>query len=203
MAALQMRNTAVVRSTARAARPSRTPVVVRADARRQVLAGFVAAGASLLAVNQAQALSGVDLFDDRKARDTGFDMIYEARDLDLDQNVRDGLTQARQNLEATKQRVKESEARIDSALSPSIQKAYWTEAREELRRQVGTLRFDLNSLASTKTKEQKKKALALRKEFIRSVEDLDYALRKKDKDSALSKLSVAQTKLDTVLASVL
>lgn len=45
-----------------------------------------------------------------------------------------------------------------------------TEAREELRRQLGTLRFDLNSLATAKTgKEEKKKALALRKDFIRSV----------------------------------
>lgn len=45
-----------------------------------------------------------------------------------------------------------------------------TEAREELRRQLGTLRFDLNSLATAKPgKEEKKKALALRKDFIRSV----------------------------------
>lgn len=44
-----------------------------------------------------------------------------------------------------------------------------TEAREELRRQVGTLRFDLNTLASTKGKEAKKDALAARKEFIRAV----------------------------------
>ena len=58
----------------------------------QVLAGFVAAGAALLA-NKAEAVTPVDLFDDRKARDTGFDLIYEARDLDLPQSVRDGLTQ--------------------------------------------------------------------------------------------------------------
>lgn len=61
----------------------------------QVLAGFVAAGAALLAAPKAQAVTPVDLFDDRKARDTGFDIIYEARDLDLPQNVRDGLTQVR------------------------------------------------------------------------------------------------------------
>jgi hypothetical protein len=44
-----------------------------------------------------------------------------------------------------------------------------TEAREELRRQVGTLRFDLNTLASTKGKEAKKETMALRKDFIRAV----------------------------------
>ena len=49
-----------------------------------------------------------------------------------------------------------------------------TEAREQLRRQVGTLRFDLNTLAQAKPKEEKKKALELRKDFIakvRSIED--------------------------------
>ncbi len=44
-----------------------------------------------------------------------------------------------------------------------------TEAREQLRRQVGTLRFDLNALAESKPKADKKKALALKKEFIANV----------------------------------
>jgi photosystem II oxygen-evolving enhancer protein 3 len=60
----------------------------------QVLAGFVAAGAALVA-GKAQAVTPVDLFDDRKARNTGFDLIYEARDLDLPQSKRDGLDQVR------------------------------------------------------------------------------------------------------------
>lgn len=185
-----------------ARRPSRATVVVRAEARREVLAGVVAAGAALLA-GKAQAVTPVDLFDDRKARQTGFDIIYEARDLDLPQNVRDGLTQARANLDATIKRVKESEKRIDSAIKPSVDKAYWTEAREELRRQVGTLRFDLNTLASTKAKDAKKDALAARNEFIKAVEDLDLALRKKDKDSASSKLVAVQSSLDKALAKLL
>jgi photosystem II oxygen-evolving enhancer protein 3 len=66
----------------------------------------------------------VDLFDDRNVRQKGFDLIYEARDLDLPQNVRDGLTQARTSLEDTKKRVKASEARIDAELEPFIQKSY-------------------------------------------------------------------------------
>lgn len=198
-----MKSSAAVSSAARAARPSRATVVVRAEARREVLAGFVAAGAALLAAPKAQAVSPVDLFDDRKARDTGFDIIYEARDLDLPQSKRDGLDQARQNLDQTIKRVKESESRIDSAIKPSVDKAYWTEAREELRRQVGTLRFDLNTLASTKPKEAKKEALAARKEFIRAVEDLDFALRKKDQDSAAAKLVAVQASLDKALAKLL
>lgn len=66
----------------------------------------------------------------------GFDIIYEARDLDIPQNEREGFTQARSDVESTKARVKASEARIDSDLEPFIKKNYWTEAREQLRRQV-------------------------------------------------------------------
>jgi len=39
-------------------------------------------------------------------------------------------------------------------------------ARTDLRRQVGTLRFDLTALAETKPKEEKKKAFAAKKEFF-------------------------------------
>lgn len=67
----------------------------------QVLAGFVAAGAALLAAPKAQAVSPVDLFDDRKARNNGFDIIYEARDLDLPQSKRDGLDQVRAAAQST------------------------------------------------------------------------------------------------------
>lgn len=35
------------------------------------------------------------------------------------------IPQARKNLDATIKRVKESESRIDSAIKPSVDKAYW------------------------------------------------------------------------------
>ncbi|KAI8464211.1 MAG: oxygen-evolving enhancer protein 3, chloroplastic [Monoraphidium minutum] len=188
----------------RAARPARSAVVVRASAesRRAVLSSFAGA-AALLAATSVEAASSIDLFDDRAAKKKGYDLIYEARDLDLPQNVREGFTQARSNLDETIKRVKESEKRLDNNILPSVEKAYWTEAREELRRQVGTLRFDLNALAGTKGKDAKKAALAARKDFLAAVEDLDLALRKKDKATALAKLPVAQAKLDSVLAAVL
>jgi photosystem II oxygen-evolving enhancer protein 3 len=57
----------------------------------QVLAGVLgAAGLALGAPARA-----ADIFDDRKVREKGFDLIYEARDLDLPQNVREGFTQVR------------------------------------------------------------------------------------------------------------
>lgn len=56
----------------------------------QVLGLLAAAG--LVAARPAGA---IDLFDDRKVRDNGYDLIYEARDLDLPQATRDGFTQVR------------------------------------------------------------------------------------------------------------
>merc|ERR1712124_173449 len=56
-------------------------------------------------------LSPIDLKDDRLAKSTGYDLIYEARDLDL-QNIRDGLTQARSSLSDTKSRIAESKQRL-------------------------------------------------------------------------------------------
>lgn len=69
-------------------------VVVRASAeesRRAVLGGLLA-GVAALTASSAQAM---DLIDDRKAKANGFDIIYEARDLDLTQAQRDGLAQVR------------------------------------------------------------------------------------------------------------
>lgn len=50
-------------------------------------------GAASLAV--VRSASAIDINDDRKARATGFDIIYEARELDLPQDVRDGLAQVK------------------------------------------------------------------------------------------------------------
>ena len=88
----------------------------------QVLSGLLAGVVSLTAFG---AHADVELQDERDARQRGFDLIYEARDLDLGQNERDGLTQYRKNLESTKTRVKKSESIIDTKLEPLIQKKYW------------------------------------------------------------------------------
>jgi hypothetical protein len=69
----------------------------------------------------------MDIIDDRKARERGFDIIYEARDLELPQNVRDGLEQLRSDPVATKKRIAESVSRIDGDLTTFIGKAYWTD----------------------------------------------------------------------------
>merc|ERR1711937_585218 len=141
---------------------------------------YLAAGLVAFCISHSvSAVTPVDLKDDRKAKSMGFDLIYEARDLDLPQGVRDGLTQARSSIEDTKKRVSESKTRIKNEVLPYIEKAYWTEAKEALRLQVGTLRFDLNTLAETKSKAEKKAALVAKKQFFTDIEKVDFAIREK------------------------
>merc|ERR1711988_1840486 len=159
----------------------------------------IAAGlATINLLSAVSAVTPVDLKDDRKAKSMGFDLIYEARDLDLPQGVRDGLTQARSSANDTKKRVAESKTRITKEVLPYIEKAYWTEAKEALRLQVGTLRFDLNTLAETKSKTEKKAALAAKKQFFTDIEKVDFAIREKKMDSALKAYGIAVSSLDAV-----
>merc|ERR1711977_217415 len=170
---------------------------------RTVVAGLVAGLTSVTLTTQTIAVTPVDLKDDRSAKSTGFDLIYEARDLDLPQGVRDGLTQARTSIEDTKKRVTESKKRITKEVLPYIEKAYWTEAKEALRLQVGTLRFDLKTLAETKPKAEKKAALAAKKRFFSDIEKVDFAIREKKMDTALKSYGIAVTSLDALLAQLL
>lgn len=86
-----------------------------------MLGGFVTS-LGLLAAGASQAL---DITDKKSVLGTGYDLIYEARDLDKPQNERDGLTQYRANIDSTKNRVKESVARIKTGVQPFIEKEYW------------------------------------------------------------------------------
>ena len=78
-----------------------------------------------------------------------------------------------------------------------VNKAYWTQAANELRRQVGTMRFDTNNLV-----ENKGTGKAEAKAFFKSVEKLDFAIRQKDKDAAIAALAVAQTQGDALMKSL-
>lgn len=89
----------------------------------QVLGGLVA-GMSLIASRNANAVSSIGLSDESKQRDNGFDIIYEARDLDLPQSTREGFDQSRGNLETSKARVAEASKRV-SGIKEYIDKAYW------------------------------------------------------------------------------
>lgn len=92
-----------------------------------------------------------------------------------------------------------SQTALLQTLNPNPEPPRRTDAKESLRRQVGTLRFDLNTLATAKVgKADKKKALDLRKKFLTSVESLDFAIRSKDKEDALKKLTVARVRCPLV-----
>ena len=133
----------------------------------------------------------------------GFDIIYEARDLDLPQSQRDGLDQYRGSLDVTKKRVTESKTRIAEVLPGLIEKEFWPASREELRRQVGTLRFDMNTLVSTKTsKADKAEASALKNEVFTAIEAADFAIREKKVDVALAQQAAAVSALDKFIAFV-
>merc|ERR1712176_463302 len=170
--------------------------------RREMIDGLAFAFAAALAQEKAAlAVTPVDLKDDRKAKATGFDITYEARDLDLPQNIRDGTTQARTSAADTKKRVAESVKRLE-AVQSDIKVAYWSDAGNSLRRQVGTLRFDLSTLAETKAGKEKKAVQAASKQFFADVEVLDLAIREKKMDAALKAYDKAQTSLDSVLKQV-
>jgi len=132
----------------------------------------------------------------------GFDIIYEARDLDLPQSTRDGLDQVRSSLAATKARIAEAERRVDGKLGGYVQKAYWTLAREELRGQLGTLRFDLNTVASSLSKDGKTAATEAKNEFLAAADKLDFAIRQKNSDKANAALATTQAALDAAIATL-
>ena len=100
----------------------------------------------MLASRGAEA---IDISDDRKVIDTGYYIIDEARDYSLPQSTRDGLDQLRGDLPATKKRLADAIASIKQVVPVSIEKNYWVKAREGLRLQAGTMRFDLNTIASS------------------------------------------------------
>jgi glucan biosynthesis protein len=93
----------------------------------QVLSGL-AAGVALVAASSAQALTPVDLLDDRATIAKGLLNTYEARDETLPQKVRDGSAAAQGNINFTKDRVKASEASMDADLEVFIKKNYWCAA---------------------------------------------------------------------------
>merc|ERR1712182_24901 len=177
--------------------------ILSSPASRILVAGLVAGLTSEMVTKQSIAVTPVDLKDGRSAKSTGFDLIYEARDLDLPQNVRDGMTQARGSLDDTKKRVAESKKRIVQEALPYVKKAYWVEAKESLRLQVGTLRFDLNTLAEIKPRAERKAALAAKKQFFDDIEKVDFAIREKKMDAALTAYDTALASLDVALKKLL
>lgn len=175
---------------------SRTCVCVQAadSSRREMLVGAVVA-AGLMAGPAVAVPSSIVPTDDRSAKPT-FNRRDEALDFDVDIRERLGQTQYRQNIDDTKKRVAESKKRFAAVVKPNLDKSYWTQAREGLRLQMGYLRYDLNTLATSKAQKDSVK------DFVAQVEKLDGALRAKNLTAAQGEYATTISLLDSVTAGL-
>ncbi|CAD7703604.1 unnamed protein product [Ostreobium quekettii] len=176
---------------------SRTSVCVQAadSSRREMLVGAVVAAGLMAGPVIAATPSTIVPSDDRGAKAT-LDRRDEALDFDADIRERLGQTQYRQNIEDTKKRVAESKKKFASVVKPNLDKSYWTQAREGLRLQMGYLRYDLNTLATSKAQK------ASVKDFVAQVEKLDGALRAKNLEAAQGEYAATISLLDSVTAGL-
>ena len=72
------------------------------------------------------------------------------------------------------------------------------DAKQELRRQLGYMSGDMDTLIANS--KDKKAAGAMKKSFFVAVDNLDFAIRKKDKESGLKYQDEAVAKLNDFIA---
>lgn len=89
------------------------------------------------------------------------------------------------------------QARINGDVGTYVEKKYWTQAANELRRQVGTLRFDINNLVN-----EKGANAAEAKAFYKKLENLDFSIRQKDQAAATALLAEVQSTANTLISSL-
>jgi len=184
------------------ARSNRTSVVVRAtqnestSTRRQML-NLAGAAALFVGVRQANAES-IALIDDKsKALDYKNNIADRARDVDIDVKIRNGWTD-RESKEFVVKRVAESKKRIESDVKTYVDQASWYAAKQELRRQLGTMSADMNSLVASSG--DKKKGASLKKDFFTSIDALDFAIRQKNQEVAQKYQAESVSKLNDFLS---
>lgn len=78
-----------------------------------------------------------------------------------------------------------------------IEKSYWSQAANEERRQLQTLRFDINNLVEEKGGDVKQA-----KAFYKSIEKMDFAIRQKDQATAQAAVAECQEKGSALLSSL-
>jgi len=185
-----------------------TTCSLESNTRRQAL-GFMAAGASLLSANGAFAEPPKMQVKDfgEVNRTGGLQEIYEARELANDNKPKAGsgtrFALKKLDVSGTKARVAESGKRLETEIAPLIESKYFPVAREELRRQVGYLRFDLNALVAELPKDQKKSAAAKKDDLIDKIEALDFQLRQKNQEKASAALGAVNSAFGDATAGLL
>jgi len=199
-------------ATPKAVKVAKATTTCAMNSRREAM-NMIAVGASLFAASPAFAADG-DFLEKPKifsyqqqAKTNGFQEIYEARALENNTyNAKSSEAQrfALKKLDAagTKARVAESGKRINEDVAPLIAKAFYPAAREEVRRQVGYLRFDLDNLISQAPKDTRKEAKALKLAFIADLEDLDFQLRQKNGASSSEALERTKASFAAISAAI-
>ena len=127
-------------------------------------------------------------------------LLQQARDLNINESTKgDGASRfflQKLSTEQTAARAKEATARLSGEVSEYVNKKYWTQAGNALRRAVYTLRFDVNNLVAEKGGDAD-----AAKDLFKTIESLDFAIRSKDLDTASPLAAVAASKADAILAA--
>jgi len=97
--------------------------------------------------------------------------------------LRQGITQARGSLDQTKARLVAAGKKIDEA-GAFMKKGAWEDGRGVLRRSAGTMRFDLRTVATSKSGQGRTEALRKTQQFLSDLDRFDNAMRLKDKPAA-------------------
>ena len=126
----------------------------------------------------------------------------QARDLDVDNKPGLGaptrFALQKLTVEETKARLSESLSRLTGSVAEYSAKKYWTKAANDLRTKVGYLRFDLDTLVAVKGS-----GSAEADALVKSVEDLDFAFRKKSPEKAAAALAAVTANAAAVKAALL
>ncbi|QDZ23969.1 oxygen evolving enhancer protein 3 [Chloropicon primus] len=185
-------------NNAKNARVVRVSAQAESSSRRQMM-GQLAGVAALLAGAGSAKAESINLFDDKtKGLDYKNNIADQARDVGLDNNIRTGRSQSRADKALVVSRVTEGKNRLEKDVKDYVSKAYWYDAKQELRRQLGYMSGDMDTLIASTS--DKKTGLSMKKDFFTAVDNLDFAIRKKDKDSGLKYQADAVAKLNDFIS---
>merc|ERR1711916_401327 len=82
----------------------------------------------------------------------------QARDVDIDNSIRTGRAQARADKAFVVKRVEEGKNRLEKDVKDFVSKAYWYDAKQELRRQLGYMSLDMDTLIAASGDKKKRDA---------------------------------------------
>lgn len=177
-------------------------LVVRADASspsRRAILKLVTIAAPAAFVAPALAL---DITDDRPVGIADLQRsLDQARDDKEDQRLRFSYQNVNKlTLDDHKKRVRESLARLQSDIKPSVEAGRWSLVQQDLRHQMGTLRWDLDQLTASLDKQSRKQAQKLQDDAMRALEDVDYWARRKDQKKLSDAYASAVSNLGNVVS---